>query len=188
MLIWKIAWRNLWRHQSKSLIVGVILFAGALLMTVGNALLDGALQGLEENTVNRMTGHLVVTSVDQTDKDLFFAPEPVAERRRRGFEALAEDYRARFARTIAPAHTPLDGDTIFALATGETPGEPDVTRIGALAESRRVEVKRAMGRGLTNPDISLALWANRLFLKTQKEHPKNNCGPYWLPNHICVIG
>lgn len=79
MLIWKIAWRNLWRHQSKSLIVGVILFAGALLMTVGNALLDGALQGLEENTVNRMTGHLVVTSVDQTDKDLFFAPEPVAD-------------------------------------------------------------------------------------------------------------
>jgi len=38
-----------------------------------------------------------------------------------------------FARTIAPAHTPLDGDTIFALATGEIPGEPDVTRIGALA-------------------------------------------------------
>jgi len=38
-----------------------------------------------------------------------------------------------FARALAPAHTPLDGDTIFALATGDLPGEPDVTRIGALA-------------------------------------------------------
>lgn len=37
------------------------------------------------------------------------------------------------ARAIAPAHTPLDGDTIFALATGDLPGAPDLMRIGALA-------------------------------------------------------
>lgn len=38
-----------------------------------------------------------------------------------------------FARTIAPAHTPGDGDTIFALATGERRGEANVSRIGAAA-------------------------------------------------------
>ncbi len=38
-----------------------------------------------------------------------------------------------FARTIVPAHTPLDGDTIFALATGILPGGADVMTIGALA-------------------------------------------------------
>jgi L-aminopeptidase/D-esterase-like protein len=38
-----------------------------------------------------------------------------------------------FARAIVPAHTPLDGDTIFALATGDLPGEADVMTIGALA-------------------------------------------------------
>ncbi|HSD41493.1 MAG TPA: P1 family peptidase [Burkholderiales bacterium] len=38
-----------------------------------------------------------------------------------------------FARTIVPAHTPLDGDTIFALATGGLPGEADTMTIGALA-------------------------------------------------------
>jgi L-aminopeptidase/D-esterase-like protein len=37
------------------------------------------------------------------------------------------------ARAIAPAHTPLDGDTIFALATGALAGEPSVGIIGALA-------------------------------------------------------
>ena len=38
-----------------------------------------------------------------------------------------------FARAISPAHTPSDGDTIFALATGAHPGDANVGLIGALA-------------------------------------------------------
>ena len=38
-----------------------------------------------------------------------------------------------FARAIAPSHTPVDGDAIFALATGERPGAAAVGVIGALA-------------------------------------------------------
>ena len=38
-----------------------------------------------------------------------------------------------FARAIYPAHTVGDGDTVFALATGQWTGEADVTQIGALA-------------------------------------------------------
>ena len=38
-----------------------------------------------------------------------------------------------FARAIFPAHTMGDGDTVFALATGQWSGEPNVTQIGALA-------------------------------------------------------
>jgi len=38
-----------------------------------------------------------------------------------------------FARAISPAHTPSDGDTIFALATGTRTGEANVGQIGALA-------------------------------------------------------
>ncbi|MGE3511756.1 MAG: P1 family peptidase [Vicinamibacterales bacterium] len=37
------------------------------------------------------------------------------------------------ARTIYPIHTPADGDTIFAWATGTDGGPADVGRIGALA-------------------------------------------------------
>ena len=37
------------------------------------------------------------------------------------------------ARAISPAHTPSDGDTIFALATGTRAGEANVALIGALA-------------------------------------------------------
>jgi len=38
-----------------------------------------------------------------------------------------------YARAIAPIHTLVDGDTVFALATGARAGDADVTRIGALA-------------------------------------------------------
>jgi L-aminopeptidase/D-esterase-like protein len=37
------------------------------------------------------------------------------------------------ARAINPAHTPADGDTVFALATGRWEGQADVLTIGALA-------------------------------------------------------
>jgi len=38
-----------------------------------------------------------------------------------------------FARAISPSHTPVDGDAIFAIATGARTGDPDLGRIGALA-------------------------------------------------------
>ena len=38
-----------------------------------------------------------------------------------------------YARAIYPSHTVGDGDTVFALATGQWSGEVDVTQIGALA-------------------------------------------------------
>ncbi|HEX6164654.1 MAG TPA: P1 family peptidase [Vicinamibacterales bacterium] len=38
-----------------------------------------------------------------------------------------------FARAIFPAHTMGDGDTVFALATGQWTGEANITQIGALA-------------------------------------------------------
>jgi L-aminopeptidase/D-esterase-like protein len=37
------------------------------------------------------------------------------------------------ARSLSPAHTPLDGDTVFAVATGTHPGPVDVALVGALA-------------------------------------------------------
>ena len=49
-------------------------------------------------------------------------------------------------RTIRPAHTPVDGDTIFALATGTNEAETDVLQLGTLA-ARAVE--RAIVRAVT---------------------------------------
>jgi L-aminopeptidase/D-esterase-like protein len=49
------------------------------------------------------------------------------------------------ARTINPVHTPADGDTIFALATGKSSRQPNVALIGALAaEAMAQAVVRAV--------------------------------------------
>lgn len=43
---------------------------------------------------------------------------------------LADD---GYARAIWPIHTIVDGDTVFAIATGSKPGDPDLIALGALA-------------------------------------------------------
>ncbi|HHU52048.1 MAG TPA: FtsX-like permease family protein [Firmicutes bacterium] len=67
-LTFKIAWRNIWRHKGKSLVIGVILFIGALLMTVGNGMISGMENGLSENIVNLFTGDILIIS-DEQEKD-----------------------------------------------------------------------------------------------------------------------
>lgn len=58
-----------------------------------------------------------------------------------------------FARAIAPAHTPGDGDTVFALATGTRAGEPDLLTIGALAADAMAEaIVRAARQSAGLPD------------------------------------
>ena len=71
MLSWKIAWRNVWRHKGKSLVVGTILFLGALLMTVGNSIINGAQEGMTQNMVNRFTGHLVLKAAAEKNDEVF---------------------------------------------------------------------------------------------------------------------
>lgn len=46
---------------------------------------------------------------------------------------LASMSHAGLSRTINPVHTPLDGDTIFALSTGDYPQHVDMITLGALA-------------------------------------------------------
>ena len=58
------------------------------------------------------------------------------------------------ARTIYPAHTTRDGDTVFSLATGAWDGTADVTLIGALAAEVMAEaILRAVRLAEGLPDI-----------------------------------
>jgi len=71
-LIIKIAWRNIFRHKGKSLIVGIILFLGALIMTVGNGVISGMDKGLRNNIINCFTGDMVIISDKQQSDNVFF--------------------------------------------------------------------------------------------------------------------
>ncbi len=70
-LILKIAWRNLFRHRGQSLVVGAILFLGALLMTLGNGVVSGMDRGLRETVVNGFTGDLVLVPEKQAGDNVF---------------------------------------------------------------------------------------------------------------------
>ncbi len=64
-LILKIAWRNIVRHKGKSIVIGVILFIGSLLMTIGNGVIAGMNRGIERNIVNAFLGDIVIISDKQ---------------------------------------------------------------------------------------------------------------------------
>jgi putative ABC transport system permease protein len=70
-LIFKIAWRNIQRHRGKSLIIGSILFIGALLMTVGNGVISGMNAGLQKNIVQGFTGDIVLVSDKHESENVF---------------------------------------------------------------------------------------------------------------------
>lgn len=71
-LIIKIAWRNLFRHKGKSIIIGMILFFAALLMTFGNAVINGTRQRLYENLAGRFIGDLVLVSSQRENDNILF--------------------------------------------------------------------------------------------------------------------
>ncbi len=71
LLILKIAWRNLFRHRGQSLVVGAILFLGALLMTIGNGVVSGMDEGLHETIVKGFTGDLVLVPDKQESDNVF---------------------------------------------------------------------------------------------------------------------
>jgi ABC-type lipoprotein release transport system permease subunit len=66
-IILTIAWRNIFRHKGKTLVIGIILFLGALIMTIGNGIISGLNEGLEKNIVNSFTGDLIIISENQLD-------------------------------------------------------------------------------------------------------------------------
>ena len=72
-IIFKIAWRNIFRHKGKSIVIGTILFLGALLMTVGNGVISGMEAGLEKNIVNSFMGDMVIISDKQKDDSILFS-------------------------------------------------------------------------------------------------------------------
>jgi ABC-type lipoprotein release transport system permease subunit len=74
MLVFKIAWRNILRHKGKSVIIGSILFLGALIMTLGNAVAIGMQKGVEEHIVRSFTGHIILVSDQETKDNVLFTP------------------------------------------------------------------------------------------------------------------
>jgi len=71
-LLFVLCARNLLRHRGRSLVVGIILFLGALVMTVGNGVLSGMERGLRENIREGFLGDVVIASSAQEADNVLF--------------------------------------------------------------------------------------------------------------------
>ncbi len=77
-IIWKISLRNLMRHKGKSLVIGAILFLGALIMTLGNGVINGLVKNTDKNMVQNMTGDIIIVSTNQKEDSVFSGmPRPM---------------------------------------------------------------------------------------------------------------
>jgi len=60
-ILLRIAWRNLRKQRTKTLIVGVIMVVGIVVLVVGNSLMDSATRGVERSYTKNYTGHLIIS-------------------------------------------------------------------------------------------------------------------------------
>jgi ABC-type lipoprotein release transport system permease subunit len=93
-LVFKIAWRNLFRHRGQSLVIGTILFLGALLMTIGNGVVTGMDRGLRDTVVKGFTGDLVLVPDAQEQDNVFLEMMGRAVRPLYGFEKVESILKA----------------------------------------------------------------------------------------------
>ncbi|HHT26671.1 MAG TPA: ABC transporter permease [Firmicutes bacterium] len=70
-VLWRIAFRNLREHKTKTLIIGSIITIGIAVLIVGNSLMDTATAGLKQTYIENYTGHIVVTGRHDEALSLF---------------------------------------------------------------------------------------------------------------------
>jgi putative ABC transport system permease protein len=67
----RMAFRNLLEHKAKSLIVGILLSLGVLILVLGNSFLEASRRGIEASFTANYTGELIVTGVADGPVSLF---------------------------------------------------------------------------------------------------------------------
>lgn len=125
-LILKIAWRNIFRHRGKSLIIGAILFLGALLMTIGSGIIAGMDRGLELNIVNGFLGDIVIMSGKEKNDNILFkmygeSIETIANYKDLKKVLEAQDYVKEslpIGKNVAMVLNEDEGDPGFAMVLG----------------------------------------------------------------------
>ena len=70
-LIFKIAYRNLKEHKTKTLIIGTLMALAIMILVVGNSFMETAASGIEKTYIQNFTGDVVITSAEMENASLF---------------------------------------------------------------------------------------------------------------------
>jgi len=73
----RLAFRNLFEHRSKSLIIGILLAVGSLILVTGNAFIDASKQGIKSAFTENYTGDVFISGIsEEGDVSLFGVMSP----------------------------------------------------------------------------------------------------------------
>ncbi len=75
-VLFRIAVRNLRQHRSKSLIIGIIMAIGVMILVVGNTLINTIDTGIERAFIDNYTGNIMITGITENDISLFGVQSP----------------------------------------------------------------------------------------------------------------
>ncbi len=67
----RIAFRNLLEHKAKSLIIGILLALGVVILVVGNSFMDTAAKGVKDTFISNYTGNIFISGKAKSPISLF---------------------------------------------------------------------------------------------------------------------
>ncbi|MFP4364545.1 MAG: ABC transporter permease [Spirochaetia bacterium] len=67
----RMAIRNLWEHRGKTLIIGIIVAVGVMVLIIGTSFIDTAADGIEKSFIDNYTGHIMISGIAEAPVSLF---------------------------------------------------------------------------------------------------------------------
>jgi putative ABC transport system permease protein len=74
--VFRIAIRNLKEHKVKTLIIGILIAMGILVLVVGNSFVETAAEGIRRGFIDNYTGHIFIHGEAEGDVSLFGVQSP----------------------------------------------------------------------------------------------------------------
>ena len=70
-ILLRIAFRNIWEHKAKTLIIGLIICIGTLVIIVGNSMMDASKEGIRKSFIDNYTGDVMVHAAGESKISIF---------------------------------------------------------------------------------------------------------------------
>lgn len=67
----RIAFRNMWEHKSKSLIIGILIALGCIVLVLGNAMMDSCEKGIRDSFIENFTGDMMISGSSSDAVSIF---------------------------------------------------------------------------------------------------------------------
>jgi putative ABC transport system permease protein len=70
-VILRIAFRNMWEHKSKTLIIGILVALGCMVLVLGNAFMDSSERGIRQMFIENFTGDVMIHGPSDSAVSIF---------------------------------------------------------------------------------------------------------------------